>query len=73
MLKITINLKSTFYEDKEMSNILLEFYLNQRIDEVVYKKAYDISGKGSHILPKKKIKNNEFIAELSYTKYLYNL
>ena len=53
MLKITINLKNTFYEDKEMLDIMKEFYQIKRnliIQHnhilsrlVVYKKAYDIS------------------------------
>ena len=53
MLKITINLKKTFYEDKEMLDNIKEFYQIKRnltIQHnhilprlVVYKKAYDIS------------------------------
>ena len=30
MLKVTANLKNTFYEDKEMSDIMMEYYLIKR-------------------------------------------
>ena len=49
------NLKSRFYMEIEMDVIMIEFYLIQRnliISRlVVYKKAYDISRKGSHPHP----------------------
>ena len=60
------NLRNTFYEDKEMQYITNEYYLMKRnpkisililiqhnyilLRQVVYKKAYDISRKGSHFL-----------------------
>ena len=55
MFNIMINLKNIFYEDKEIHDTMLEFYLIQRnliISRlVVYKKAFDISRKGSHPHP----------------------
>ena len=67
MMKIMTSLKSTFYVDKKIQDIMKEFYqikrnliisilfLNQNncilSRQVVYKKAYDISRKGSHPHP----------------------
>ena len=64
MLKLTINLKKLYYEDREIQDIMKEFCLIKRnliisilfliqhnhiISQlVVYKKAYDISREGSH-------------------------
>ena len=31
MLKITINLKSAFYEDKEIQDIMIEYFLIKKI------------------------------------------
>ena len=66
-LKITINLKSLYYEDKEMQDIMKKYYQIKRnliisilflfqhnrilSRLVVYKKAFDISRKGSHPRP----------------------
>ena len=65
------NLKSLYYEDKEMRDIMKKYYQIKRnllisilfliqhncilSPLVVYKKAYDISRKGSHFVPHHKI------------------
>ena len=66
-LKTMTNLKSLYYEDKEMQDIIMEYYLiksnfiisilflfqhNRILSRlVVYKKAFDISRKGYHPRP----------------------
>ena len=65
--KITTNLKNTFYVDIEIQDIMKKYYQTKRnliisilfliqhnrilSRRVVYKKAFDISRKGSHPLP----------------------
>ena len=64
MLKIFANLRTTFYEDKEIQDIMNEYYQIKRNlivsifflikhnfvhpRQVVYRKAYDISRKASN-------------------------
>ena len=48
------HLKNIIYENKQMQDFMVEFYLNQENDVVVYKKAYDINRKRSHTLTKTK-------------------
>ena len=87
IVNITTNLKNTLYEDKEIQDIMKEFYQIKRdliiqqncilSRQVVYKKTYDISRKGSHPIRHQKINitNHKvylfFITSIQIFEYYY--